>query len=468
MSPRHRQVRELPLSIERGRGPGIGRQIEAQLRERISSGVLPIGTALPSTRVLAEDLAVSRGVVARAYRQLAAEGYIALKQGANPCVNGYPTTVRVSAVQQSGSAEKYRFDLRPDLPDLASFPRSSWLRAQQRTLQSASIHELGNTDGRGLRALREELAAYLGRSRGVLVRPETLIVTAGTSQSLSLVARAIAAEGVSEIAFENPSCALHHAAVRQAGLEPRGVRIDEQGLIVSDLGDAGVGAAMVCSTHQFPTGTRLSQSRRAALIKWSIESGGFIIESDTELRDDSPPVAPLLKQASDRVIYLGSTRKTLGAGLRLGWIVLPDRLVPAAHELSASLLHVSSFDQLAFGDFLARGDYDRHIRKMRDIYRQRRAILIDALHHAFPDASIDGPTAGLHVILLTGRDGLARKVCAIGKGRGLALASISDHALPGYNGPDGILVGFGQVSDATVPPAVAELQHAVAAVSSSA
>jgi GntR family transcriptional regulator/MocR family aminotransferase len=465
LSPRHRQVRELPLSIERGRGLGIGRQIEAQLRERISDGLLPTGTPLPSTRVLAEDLAVSRGVVARAYRQLAAEGYIALKQGANPRVNHLPPAAAVPVARQNGSAEKYRFDLRPDLPDLASFPRSSWLRAQQRALQSASTHELGNTDGRGLRVLREELAAYLGRSRGVLVRPETLVVTAGTSQSLGLVTRALAAEGVSEVAFENPSCVLHHATVRQAGLEPRGIRIDDQGLVVSELGVAGVRAVVVCSGDQFPTGTRLSESRRAALIEWANSSGGFIIECDTELRADNGPT-PLQRHASDRVVYLGSTRKTLGPGVPLGWAVLPDRLVPPAQELSASLLHVSSFDQLAFGEFLARGDYDRHVRKMRGIYRQRRAVLVDALRDAFPDASVVGPAAGLHVVLLTGTGGLARKACAVARARGTALASLCDHVLPGYDGPEGILVGFGQVSDAALPDAVAELRRAVAAVES--
>ena len=138
MSPRHRQVRELLLSIDRGRGSGIGRQIEAQLRETISAGRLPVGTPLPSSRVLAEDLAVSRGVVTRAYRQLAAEGYISLRQGANPCVNGFTPAPGASAQPLNRSAEKYRFDLRADLPDLASFPRSGWLRAQQRALQSAS------------------------------------------------------------------------------------------------------------------------------------------------------------------------------------------------------------------------------------------------------------------------------------------------------------------------------------------
>lgn len=464
MSPRHRQVRELLLSIDRGRNIGIGRQIEDQLREAISSGLLPLGTLLPSTRVLAEDLAVSRGVVARAYTQLAAEGHIALRQGANPCVNGFPGTVGVSAREQThGSAEKYRLDLRPDLPDLTSFPRGGWLRAQQRALQSASTDELGNTDDRGIWALREELAAYLGRSRGVLVRPENLVLTAGTSQSLDLVTRVLAVEGVSEIAFENPSCALHHAAVRQAGLEPRGMRIDEQGLIVAELRDAGIGAVVVCPTHQFPTGARLSDARRAALIEWATETGGWIIESDSELRDDNASLAPLHRRAPDRVIYLGSTRKTLGPGLRLGWAVLPDRLGPSVLELSKSLLRVSSFDQMAFGDFLARGDYDRHVRTMRGVYRRRRAVLVDGLQREFPDSLIAGPSAGLHVVLLTRRSGVARKVCALSRERGVALDSICDHALPGYDGPEGILVGFGQVSEAALPAAVAELGRAVAA-----
>lgn len=467
MSPRTRQVRELLLSVDRRGGGALGRQIETQLRGTISSGVLPTGTALPSTRVLAEDLAVSRGVVARAYRQLAAEGYITLRQGANPCVNGHSATGGISAHQESGSTEKYRFDLRPDLPDLASFPRSGWSRAQQRALQSASTRELGNTDGRGLWSLRAELAAYLGRSRGVLVQPENLVVTAGTSQSLGLVTRALAAEGVSEIAFENPSCARHHEAVRMAGMDLRAMRIDEQGLIVSELHDAGSRAVVVCPTHQFPTGPRLSESRREALIAWATDTGGLIIECDSELRDDNAPVATLQRQAPDRVIYLGSTRKTLGPCASLGWAVLPDRLIPSVQELSTSLLHVSSFDQLAFVDFLARGDYDRHIRKMREIYRKRRAVLIDALHTELPDSLIGGPALGLHVVLLT-PSGAARSVCAFARESGVALDSFSDHALPGYDGPEGLLVGFGQLSEAAIPGAVEELGRAFAAAASSA
>jgi GntR family transcriptional regulator/MocR family aminotransferase len=461
MSPRHRQGLELLLSIDRPRGGAIGRQIEAQLRQAIGSGQLPTGTALPSTRVLAEDLAVSRGVVARAYRQLAAEGYISLRQGANPCVNG------ISAQVPGGSAERYRFDLSPDLPDLTSFPRNAWMRAQQRALNSASSRELGNTDGRGLRALRAELAGYLGRSRGVSVQPDDLIVTAGTSQSLSLVAQALAAEGVSEIAFENPSCALHHAAVRQAGLQPRGIRIDEQGLIVSELAEAAVKAVVVGPTHQFPMGTRLSDSRRAALIDWAGETDGLIIESDSELREDNPPVAPLQRQAPDRVVYLGSTRKTLGPCSRLGWVVLPDRLARTVQELSSVLLQVSSFDQLAFSDFLARGDYDRHIRKMREVYRKRRTVLVDALRQELPDLQIVGPTMGLHLVLLIEPAGLARTVCALARERGIALDAICDHALPGYEGHEGgVLVGFGQLSEAAIPAAVEELGRIVAAAGS--
>ena len=426
---------------------------------------MPIGTALPSTRVLAEDMAVSRGVVGRAYRQLAAEGYIVLRQGANPRVKGFPARVEVPAQRRNGSAVKYRFDLRPDLPDLASFPRVSWLRAQKRALQSASTLDVASTDGAGLWALRKELAAYLGRSRGILVRPEALVVTAGTSQSLALVARALAVDGLTELGFENPSCNHHHAAVREVGAEPRGVRIDEQGLIVSKLYDAGIGAVVVSSTDQFPTGTRLSELRRAALIKWATDTGGLIIETDSELREDNAQ-SPMQTAAPARVIYVGSTEKTLGPFAGLGWAVIPDQLIPSVQELSA-FLHVSSFDQLAFGDFLARGDYDRHILKMRVVYRHRRAFLIDALQSAFPDFSIVEPVAGLHVVLLTGRDGLAGTVCAMARERGLAIDSICEHTLPGYGGPEGILVGFGQVSEATVPAAVDELRRAFATAMSS-
>lgn len=465
MSPRHQQVRELLLSVDRNRGGGIGRQIEARLRETIGSGVLPIGTLLPSTRALAEDLMVSRGVIARAYRQLAAEGYIALRQGANPAVNHCAVAFGASTQRQRRDADKYRFDLRPDMPDVTTFPRNLWLRAQQRALQSASTQELGSTDGRGLWALRSGIAAYLGRSRGLLLQPESVVITACTPHSLSLVTRILAARGAGAIAFENPSCAFFHGVVRQAGVEPRGVATDEQGLIVDELSAIDVAAVVVCPTHQFPTGNRLSESRRAALIRWATHNDALIVEDQTEsnIRYDKAPVTSLQTLAPDRVVYLGSTSKTLAPSLRLGWTVLPERLVPAAHELSTPFHHVSSCEQLAFADFLACGDYDRHIRKVGEIYRRRRAVLIRALRDAFPHLSIVAPAAGLHVVLSTEGDALARNVCELAQGRGLALGVVRDHALPGYDGPDGILVGFGAVSEPALPAAVEELRQAFAA-----
>jgi GntR family transcriptional regulator / MocR family aminotransferase len=465
MSPRHQQVRELLLSIDRGRGGGIGRQIEAQLRETIGSGVLPVATQLPSTRVLAEDLAVSRGVVARAYRQLAAEGYITLRQGANPSVNDVAATLGSSTYEQR-SVEKLRFDLRPDVPDVTTFPRNGWLRAQQRALQAASTRDLGSTDSHGLWALRSGIAAYLARSRGLLPRPDDVIITACTPHSLSLVTRMLAAGGATTIAFENPSYALFHGVARQAGLEPRGVATDEHGLIVDELAEMGAVAVVVSPTHQFPWGTKLSEARRAELIEWAIDNEALIVEDQTEsdIRYDKSPVTPLQRLAPDRVVYLGSTSKTLAPSLRLGWAVLPERLTSAAHDHATSFHHVSSCEQLAFADFLASGEYDRHIRKMREIYRNRRAVLTHALQCAFPRSSIVAPSAGLHVVLSTGRDGLARDVCELARRNGLALGAVSDHALPGYGGPDGILVGFGQVSEPALPAAVEEIRRAFVAL----
>ena len=245
------------------------------------------------------------------------------------------------------------------------------------------------------------------------------------------------------------------------------MRIDEQGLVVSELYDAGVGTVVVCPTHQFPLGTRLSESRRGALLAWATDVDGLVIESDSELRDDNAPVAPLQRQAPDRVIYLGSTRKTLGPCSHLGWAVMPERLIRSVDELSTSLLHVSSFDQLAFADFLACGDYDRHIRKMREIYRKRRAVLVDVLQAELPDSPIGGPALGLHVVMPTD-SGVARSVCALARERGVALDSIRDHTLPGYDGPEGLLIGFGQISEAAIPAAVEELVGAFAAAASSA
>jgi GntR family transcriptional regulator/MocR family aminotransferase len=466
MSPRQLQARDLLVKLDRSRRVELGRQIEAQLRTAIRSGTLAPGSDLPSTRALAEDLAVSRGVVVRAYAQLAAEGYLDLRQGANPSVRGIRfVEPGVAEASSPAASQKIRYDLRPHQPDLGGFPRQVWLRSLRHALTRAANADLGYIDPRGLEQLRIELARYLGRARGVLADPDRIVVTAGSTHTLSLIARVLASRGET-MGFENPSHRIFFDVAEQAGLTPVGIPVDRDGIRVDALRSANVSAVLVTPAHQFPTGVALAADRRAELTLWARESGGLIVEDDydAELRYDRAPIGPLQGLIPDRVAYLGSANKTLSPGIRLGWAVLPDELsASVTEELLRTVLHLSGIDQLALADFLQRGEFDRHIRRMRLVYKRRRDALISALETQLPQLRVSGIAAGLHVVVELPSSVSEEAVCEEAAARGLAIESLSYHALPDYECPPGLLIGYAGVLEPAIRFAVAELAAALRA-----
>jgi GntR family transcriptional regulator/MocR family aminotransferase len=462
MSERRLHARDLFVSIDRSRRTTLSRQLEDQLRDAIRSGVLAAGGQLPSTRALAHDLSVSRGVIARAYGQLSDEGYLDLRQGACPKVR------RGMRAQQSPPAQrgqqKALLNLRPHMSEWGSFPRRSWLRSVERALATAGDADLGYIDPAGLEQLRIELAAYLGRARGILVEPDQVVITAGTTHSLSLIARALSRRGSQALGFENPSHRPLHEVARHAGLEPVGIPVDAEGVVVERLGACSLDAVVVSPAHQFPTGCVLSARRRDALVCWAQETGALIIEHDwaAEFRYVKSSMGALHALAPDRVAYIGSTSKTLAPAVRLGWAVLPvDRAAAVADELAASLSHLSGIEQLAFADFLRRGEFEQHMRGMRTRYRARRDVLLESLAQRFPSLPVSAAEAGLHVVLHLESPEIEGAVRERARTRRVAVDSISQHALPGYVGQRGLLIGFGAVAEPTLPRAVEELRRAL-------
>jgi GntR family transcriptional regulator/MocR family aminotransferase len=470
VSPRQLQVRELLVRVDRSLGGSPGRQLEAQLREAIRSGTLAPGADLPSTRSLAEDLSVSRGVVVRVYAQLAAEGYLDLRQGANPIVRGVPRSAPDRApAARPVSASRLRYDLRPERPELSYFPRPAWLRALRHALSAAADADLGYTDPRGIEQLRREVATYLGRARGVAADPERIVITAGSTHTLSLLARVLVRRGAESIAFENPSHRLLYKVVGQSGLPAVGIAVDRHGLVVDALARTSAAAVVVSPAHQFPTGGVLSPERRTALLAWARRSGGVIVENDydAEFRYDRAPIGAQQGLAPAHVAYIGSVSKTLAPGLRLGWAVLPPDLVaPVREEVWNSLLHLPSLDQLALADFLRRGEFDRHLRRMRKVYKRRRDVVVAALAEQLPQVRVSGVAAGLHVVLEFGPTQLEAAVVEQAIAHGVAIESLSEHTLPGYAGPRGLLVGYGAILEPAIPRAIEQLAAAIAAGSS--
>jgi GntR family transcriptional regulator / MocR family aminotransferase len=460
-----RQSRELLVRVDRSRRTTLGRQLEEQLRDAIRAGILATGRDLPSTRALAEDLAVSRGVVVRAYAQLAAEGYLELRQGANPSVRGFSRIEPLPRRALVANAEpKVQYDFDVHLPELGAFPRQAWLRSVRHAVTVATNADLGYGDPRGLRQLRVEISDYLGRARGVVAVPEHILITTGSTHALSLIGRALSRGGVKRLGFENPSHQLLHSVAKRAGLRPVGVPIDLCGLRVDALAGGNLDTVFVTPAHQFPTGVALSTDRRSELVLWARSSGGLIIEDDydAEFRYDRSPIGAIQGLCPEVVAYIGSTGKTFAPGIRLGWAVLPSGLIErVGEELRDSMLHVSGIDQLALADFVCRGEFDRHLRRMRTIYKRRRDALVAALAKHLPDLSITGIAAGLHVVVELPSAEAEAAAVAEAKARGILVKSLFQHALPGYEGPAGLLIGYGNISEPAIPIAVEQLAKAV-------
>ena len=446
-------------------GARLGAQIEAQLRSGVRSGQLRAGAQMPSTRDLARQLDVSRRLVVDAYAQLAAEGYLTLRRGARPRVNAACVPAAAADAPDPGEAGwRPRFDFQPSAPDVAPFPRGAWLRSLRAAIGAMTDAELGYGDPCGVPALRTALADYLGRVRGVVADTDRVVITSGYSQGLSLVCRVLADRGARRIALEHPCDPEYHAIVARAGLEPVPVPVDGDGLCVDLLAAAGVDAVVVTPAHQSPTGAVLARERRTALLHWLRSTGAIAIEDDydAEYRYDRAAVGALQGLEPEHVCYAGTASKTLAPGLRIGWLVAPAALVPALRrEKRLSDRGTPHIDQRAFADFVERGELDRHLRRMRQLYRGRRDALVRALAEELPEARVRGIAAGMHVVaeLAPGDD--AGAIADEARRRRIRFETLADYGVVG--GPPVLMLGYGQIAEAAIPAGIAELAAAVRA-----
>ncbi|MBB2740627.1 UNVERIFIED_ORG: GntR family transcriptional regulator/MocR family aminotransferase [Microbispora rosea subsp. rosea] len=439
---------ELLLRVDRHQPEPLRDQLERAVREAIRSGRLAPGERLPSSRALARDLGISRGLVTECYTQLQAEGYIVTRPGSATRVASteHPST---TAPSRPSSAAPVTIDFRPGVPDLSSFPREHWSRALRHACRDAPSDLLGYIDPHGSPALREVIAAYLRRVRGAAAEATHVLICAGYAQGLQLVLRALAGEGMSVVAFEDPSDPDHRAIAAMLGLEVVGVPVDECGIDTGALAATNARAVVLTPAHQSPTGVVLAPDRRQALITWAAAHNATIIEDDydAEFRYDREPVGVLQGLAPDRVALLGSVSKSLAPALRLGWIVSPPHLTSAvAYQKKLSDRGSPVFDQLALADLVQSGRYDRHLRHMRTRYAARRAALVEALHRHAPKVELRGPSAGFHTVaqLPTGTDELS--VVAAARRRSVGLYGMSTYRVDQQTRPTQLVLGFGNLT----------------------
>ena len=456
------QARELLVELDRSAPVTLSSQLEGQLRAAVRNGRLKPGTPLPSTRALAAQLGVSRGLVVGAYAQLGAEGYLLLRRGASPRV------ARVAvAPEPPAAARAYQPDhnLRPDLPDYAAFPRDRWLTSYRAALKTAPDLELAYGDVRGAPALRAALVSYLGRVRGVSATAEHTFVCGGFAQAIGFLCAVLRDEGRETIGVEDPGHAVIREVVARTGLRPVPIPVDEEGLDVAALEVASPDAVLITPAHQFPTGVVLSPRRRARLLEWAELRDAIIAEDDydAEFRYDRAPVGALQGLAAERVAYLGSASKTLAPALRLGWLVAPSRLVrPLAEQVLYTIITPPRLEQLAFADFLERGELDRHLRRMRLRYRRRRDVLIGSLARELPQVEVRGIAAGLHVLAILPPGVDESRVLEAARVRGLGLYGLSEHAVRPQS-EQALLLGYAVSREPAIRVAVRNLAEAVEA-----
>lgn len=465
---------ELLLRLERGGGQPLRSQLEAGLREAIRSGRLQGGERLPSSRELARELGVSRGLVQECYSQLLSEGYLTSQAGSatRVAIGAHPALAEPAQRRQTPAP--LLADFRAGVPDLASFPRGDWVWATREACGSVASADLGYGDPRGSAALRSVIAGYARRVRAADSGPEQVIISTGFAQGLSLVLRALAQRGANHVAFEDPGygSAATDESVRAAeagGLRVTHVRVDDEGIDVGALEASGAQAVVVTPAHQSPTGVVLAARRRHALVEWASRRDAFIVEDDydSEFRYDREPVGVLQGLAPDRVFTIGTASKALAPAVRLGWVLAPPALTDAvAAEKLISDRGSSTLDQLALAALIRSGRYDRHLRRMRAVYARRRARLIDSLARHAPGIRLTGLAAGFHAVAHLPASADERAVVTAARERLVGLYGMGGYRADGSSVPPQLVLGFGNVTERAIEPgitAVADLLKLVSA-----
>ena len=456
---------ELLLGMDRTSGQPLRSQLEAGLRDAIRTGRLGAGERLPSSRELARELGVSRGLIQECYAQLLSEGYLTSQAGSATRVaaGAQPAAARPSPVSPPGP--RLISDFEPGVPDLASFPRGDWAWAVREVCTSAANADLGYGDPRGSLALREVLAGYLRRVRAADADAARLIVCTGFAQGLVLVLQALAKAGARSVAFEDPGYGAPETseAMRAAGAGSQRVvhvPVDDLGIDVAALAASGARIVVVTPAHQSPTGVVLAASRRHELVDWARDTGSFIVEDDydSEFRYDREPVGVLQGLAPGHVVTIGTASKALAPAVRLGWVLAPPDLADAiAGEKLISDRGSPTLDQLALAALLESGRYDRHLRRMRSVYANRRGLLIAALERHAPAVRLTGLAAGFHAVahLPDGTDEAG--IVAAARDRQVGLYGMSSLRSSQATDPPQLVIGFGNVPDRAIEPGIAAL-----------
>jgi GntR family transcriptional regulator / MocR family aminotransferase len=455
---------DFPLDLKRQHDLPLHRQFAEQLRGAITAGNLTAGTRLPSSRVMAQTLGVSRTVVMEALNELLADGYLEAKQGSGTFIAKQvlgqtqilgQTQTRIQRVS-SKAVQRAALLLETDIPaprTIIEFRLGQPSTRELNTKQWRSVwRKAGQTlpddygDPLGELVLRQAITTYVRRSRGLLCTPNEVMVTTGVVQSVDVIARALL-KPQDKVAFEEPGYSLARQSLQEHGANIIPVAVDDDGLQLEQLPSSPI--LLYCTpSHHYPLGGRLPISRRLALLEWATRHGVLILEDDydSEFRYDAPPLPALASLNRSQVIYLGTFSKVLSPALRVGYVIAPREVI--AHLQPYKQLadyHTSTLLQFALAEFVEAGYLEQHVKRMRRVYAHKRQMLAEKLQSVRKVARLVGIEAGLHALLDLG-DRDASKVAARALKQGVKVRTLEAY----YAGEvlrNGLLLGYGGLTE---------------------
>ncbi len=403
-------MNELTLRLNKDAPEPLFKQLYAHIKQEIISGNFARNEKLPSKRRLASSLQCSQNTVQAAYNQLVDEGYLVSRAKSGYYVAELDGILNIDQVHQDASADKnqpatYTADFSHQGVDFECFPFSTWRKITKEIIHEYDRDLLKTGDPKGYPKLRAGIARYLHHSRGVNCSPERIIISSGTEFLLQLLIQLFDKDFV--YAIENPGYEKLPMIFKSNRVEYRFVTLDENGMRPDELEKSLANVACITPSHQFPTGHIMPVSRRIQLLNWANEkSNRYIIEDDydSEFRYSGKPIPSLqgLDQGG-KVIYIGAFSKSLSPALRISYMVLPEKLLGNYNEkLNFYICPVPTIEQKTLQRFMDEGHFERHLNRMRNLYKQKREMIVSAIRKMLPDASIEGTTAGLHLVLRVG------------------------------------------------------------------
>jgi GntR family transcriptional regulator/MocR family aminotransferase len=458
------------IPIDRTLDIPLNRQVYQQLREKILQGHLHAGEKLASTRELSAELKVSRNVILEAYDQLLAEGFLIARRGSGTFVaEGVLLTQQTKPyiTQNAGdsAADKEFINFRSGIPALNLFPRKTWTKISHQLWHNSESSILGYGAPEGRIELRQTLAHYLLKTRGVECHPEQIIITSGATQAMTLVSRLLLSPNDIAI-MEDPITNDIQAIFKASGATIYPVPVDELGMKTTLL-PANVHPKLVFLTpsHQFPLGSTLPIQRRIQLIEYARKNLCFLIEDDydSEFRYEGPPVSSLQGLDSEFVLYIGSFSKILSPALRIGYIVLPTQLIEKCRQLKwFTDLHTPSLDQLTLSRFIQEGYMQRHIAKMKKFYKSQRDFLIQCLQSTFSHkVKLSGYSTGMHLIAEFEQIVFTQKLLLKIEHLGVKVYPVEDHTIEKGKYSNRLIIGYGHLKKNEIEQGVTRLFQAI-------